>query len=84
MKLKDALLSLAAGYIVTTFPIWEVRDNLWLIWLMATFICLELIIKIEELSIKIKKFRQKRKSALEAATSDRARKIKYFNLIIGN
>ena len=75
MKLKDALLSLAAGYIVTTLPIWEVQDNLWLVGFMVTVICWDLIIRFEE-------FWQKRKRAQEVAASRRAHTIKYINLII--
>ena len=75
MKLKDALLSAAAGYVVTTLPVWEVRDHMWLIGLMTALICWDAIIRIEEV-------RQKRKRARGAATPRRAHTLKYFNLII--
>lgn len=72
MKLKDALLSLAIAHIITTFPIWEVRDNMWLIEIMAAVVCWEIIIKTEELFIRLKRFWQKKKRAREVATSRQA------------
>lgn len=81
MKLKDALLSLAIAHYITTLPIWEVRDNMWLIEIMAMIICWELIIKIEELAIKIKRFWQKKKRAREVAASRQAhRKLFIYQL----
>ena len=66
MKVKDGLFSLAVGYIVTTLPIWEERNCIWLIGLMAAVICWDAIIRVEELW-------KKKKSARGAATPDRAR-----------
>ena len=81
MKVKDVLLSLSMSHIMTTLPIWEVRDNMWLIEIMAAIICWELIIKIEELAIKIKKFWQKKKRAREVAASRQAhRKLNLYQL----
>ena len=81
MKLKDALLSIAIGHYIATSPIWEVRDNLWLINLMAILCCWDLIIWIEQLASKVKKYLQKRKRAREAATSSRAqRKLNLYQL----
>ncbi len=46
--IKNLVLSLLAGYAVTTFPIWEIRDNLWLVGLIITAVCLDLLIKLDE------------------------------------
>ena len=67
MKIKDALFSLAIGYIATTIPIWESGAALWVIWLMAAVICWDVIIRVDE-------FLAKKKSARGAATPGRAHK----------
>ena len=71
MKVKDALFSAAVGYIVTTLPIWEVRESIWLIGLMAALLFWDGLIRFGE-------FQEKRKSARGAATPD-GRKHKIFS-----
>ena len=63
--IKDALLAVAIGHYITTLPIWEARGGMWLIEIMAVFICWNLIIEIEESYARAKKYLKKRKARHE-------------------
>ncbi len=45
---KNCFISILAGYAVTTFPIWENRQNLWMLWILVSFLIFGVLIEIDD------------------------------------
>lgn len=66
MKIKDALFSVAVGYIVATTPEWNMKLAMVFIGILAAVVCWDVLIRIEDW--------QKKKYARGAAAPGRATK----------
>ena len=79
MKAKDAAISILAGALIASWDIWQMEGlirNL-LIWSMATVVCWDTLIRIEDGVIRFQNYLKKRKRAHRAATPD-GRKHKFY------
>lgn len=72
MKIKDAALAMALSGVFVLAIDWVERDWLWLVWLIVTYTCWELILKAEQFFRWAKRRLLKMKSARGAATPGRA------------
>ena len=76
MKAKDAAISILAGALIASWDIWQMEGlirNL-LIWSMATVVCWDTLIRIEDGVIRFQNYLKKRKRAREADSDRRKRK----------